>query len=171
MVSGLAHVVLGRALMATRQLQAPDTQMRTAIGLMRGGVTPSRHAYGLLWAARLARARGDLSAARTLIGEAEDLLCAFEDAGTLSGLLRDVSDAIAQGPQRRRDADPGALTQAELAVLRLMRGADSQRAIAQALSVSMNTVKTHRASIYRKLDVSCRHDAVARAVEHGLISP
>lgn len=52
-----------------------------------------------------------------------------------------------------------------------MRGPDSQRAIAQALSVSMNTVKTHRASIYRKLNVSCRQDAVARAIDLGLISP
>ena len=169
MVCGLAHVVLGRTLMATRQLQAADTQMRTAIKLMRGGVTPSRHVYALLWAAKLARARGDLSATRRLIGEAEDLLSAFEDAGTLSGLLRDVRDATSRARQRRHDPDPGALTEAELAVLRLMRGPDSQRAIAQALSVSMNTVKTHRASIYRKLDVSCRQQAVARAVEHGLI--
>jgi LuxR family transcriptional regulator, maltose regulon positive regulatory protein len=171
LVSGLAHVALGRALMATRQLQAADTQMRTAIGLMRGGVTPSRHVYALLWAAKLARARDDLSTARRLTDEAEDLLSAFEDAGTLSGLLRDVRHETARARQRRRDPDPGALTEAELAVLRLLRGPDSQRAIAQALSVSMNTVKTHRASIYRKLDVGCRQDAVARAVEHGLISP
>jgi hypothetical protein len=34
---------------------------------------------------------------------------------------------------RRRAPDAGALTEAELAVLRLLRGLDSQRAIAQAL--------------------------------------
>ena len=43
--------------------------------------------------------------------------------------------------------------------------------IAQTLSISPNTVKSHSTSIYRKLDVSCRRDAVARAAEHGLISP
>jgi DNA-binding NarL/FixJ family response regulator len=32
----------------------------------------------------------------------------------------------------------------------------------------MNTVKTDRASIYRKLDVSCPQDAVARAVDLDL---
>jgi len=42
-------------------------------------VTPSRHVYALLWAAKLARARGEHSAAVRLIDEAEDLLSAFED--------------------------------------------------------------------------------------------
>jgi LuxR family transcriptional regulator, maltose regulon positive regulatory protein len=154
--------------MATRQLQAADTQMHAAIGLMRGGVTPSRHAYGLLWAAKLARARGDLSAATRLIGEAEDLLCAFEDAGTLSGLLRDVRDAIAQTPAttrpRPRRADRGRARHPTTDARPRLPARDRQ-----ALSISINTVKTHRASIYRKLDVSCRQDAVARAVDHGLI--
>jgi hypothetical protein len=129
--------VLVRALMATRQLQAADTQMHAAIGLMRGGVTPSRHAYGLLWAAKLARARGDLSAATRLIGEAEDLLCAFEDAGTLSGLLRDVLRYRADAPATTRPR-PGALTEAELAILRLMRGSDSQRDRPSALDLDQH---------------------------------
>lgn len=155
--------------MANRQLEAADTQMRTALQLLRGGVTPSRHVYALLWATKLTRARGDLSGAMRLIREAEDLLCAFEDAGTLSGLLSDERHAISRARQRRRQPDPAALTEAELAVLRLMQGPDSQRAIAQALSVSLNTVKTHSASIYRKLYVSCRQDAVSRAVKLSLI--
>jgi LuxR family maltose regulon positive regulatory protein len=157
--------------MATGQIEAADTQMHTAMALLRGGVTPSRHVYALLWAAKLTHARGDLSAAIRLTEEAEDLLSAFEDAGTLSDLLSDARHAISRARQRHRAPDASALTGAELAVLRLLRGPDSQRAIAQALSVSMNTVKTHRASIYRKLDVGRRQDAVARAVEHGLISP
>ncbi|MCA1699486.1 MAG: LuxR C-terminal-related transcriptional regulator [Actinobacteria bacterium] len=169
LVSGLAHVALARAQMANHQLEAADTQMNTAMALLRGGVTPSRQVYALLWAAKLARARGDLSAAIGLTDEAEDLLCTFEDAGTLSDLLKDVRRAISRARQRHRAPDARALTEAELAVLRLMRGPDSQRAIARSLSISMNTVKTHRASIYRKLDVSCRQDAVARAVALNLI--
>jgi LuxR family maltose regulon positive regulatory protein len=170
MVSGLAHVALARALMANHQLEAADTQMRTAMVLLRG-VTPSRYVYALGWSAKLTHARGDLSAAIRLTEEAEELLSTFEDAGTLSDLLKDVRHAIFRARQRHRAPDAGALTDAEFAVLRLMRGPDSQRVIARSLSVSMNTVKTHRASIYRKLDVSCRQDAVARAVALGLMSP
>jgi LuxR family transcriptional regulator, maltose regulon positive regulatory protein len=57
----------------------------------------------------------------------------------------------------------------ELAVLRLLSGELSQREIGGALYISLNTVKTHTKSIYRKLGVSQREDAVARARELGLI--
>jgi LuxR family maltose regulon positive regulatory protein len=53
--------------------------------------------------------------------------------------------------------------------VRQLRTPRSQRAIADELSVSINTVKTHTSSIYRKLDVSSRDDAVTRAIERGLI--
>lgn len=42
--------------------------------------------------------------------------------------------------------------------------------IAAELFVSINTVKTHAASIYRKLGVTGRRDAVRRAEELGLFS-
>lgn len=41
--------------------------------------------------------------------------------------------------------------------------------IAGELSVSLNTVKTHLRSIYRKLSVSTRRDAVHRARAAGLL--
>ena len=46
----------------------------------------------------------------------------------------------------------------------------SFREIGERLFVSRNTVKTHAISIYRKLGVSSRADAVARAGELGLIA-
>jgi LuxR family maltose regulon positive regulatory protein len=61
------------------------------------------------------------------------------------------------------------LTEAELGVLRLLPGRLSQREIGSALSVSLNTVKTHARSIYRKLDVDTRDDAVTRARGLGLL--
>ena len=45
----------------------------------------------------------------------------------------------------------------------------NQREIGDALSVSFNTVKTHVKSIYRKLDVDTRPDAVSRARELKLL--
>jgi LuxR family maltose regulon positive regulatory protein len=42
--------------------------------------------------------------------------------------------------------------------------------IAAELHVSVNTIKAHLRSIYRKLDVSRRRDAVDRARALGLLS-
>ena len=43
------------------------------------------------------------------------------------------------------------------------------REIATELYISMNTLKTHLKSIYRKLDATSRGDAVARAKSLGLL--
>ncbi len=61
------------------------------------------------------------------------------------------------------------LSARELAVLRLLATELNQREIGQALFVSFNTVKTHVKSIYRKLDVATRPDAVLRARELKLM--
>ena len=58
--------------------------------------------------------------------------------------------------RRRHEPNSAALTEAELAVLRAPRSPKTQRAIAQELSVSINTVKTHTSAIYRKLAVGSR---------------
>jgi LuxR family maltose regulon positive regulatory protein len=55
------------------------------------------------------------------------------------------------------------LTQQEERVLRLLAGGLSNAEIAQALVVSVNTVKTHVKSIYRKLQVGSRREARAAA--------
>ena len=54
-------------------------------------------------------------------------------------------------------------------MLRLLRGTLSRREIGAELGVSPNTVKTHTQAIYRKLDVSNRHDAVERGRDTGLL--
>ena len=41
--------------------------------------------------------------------------------------------------------------------------------IADALYLSVNTVKSHLRSVYRKLDVAARDAAVERAAELGLL--
>ena len=54
-------------------------------------------------------------------------------------------------------------------MLRLLKSDLNQREIGEALFVSFNTVKTHVKSIYRKLDVATRPDAVLRARELDLL--
>ena len=58
-------------------------------------------------------------------------------------------------------ADP--LTQREHAVLRFLPTSMSTAEIADELCLSVNTVKTHLAAIYRKLPASRRREAVQRA--------
>lgn len=47
------------------------------------------------------------------------------------------------------------LTEAEEEVARRLQGAESYTYIAKALHVSVNTIKTHAKSVYRKLGISC----------------
>jgi LuxR family maltose regulon positive regulatory protein len=56
-----------------------------------------------------------------------------------------------------------------VSVLRLLQGTLSVREIGQELYVSPNTVKTHARAAYRKLGVSTRQDAIARAHEIGVL--
>ena len=168
-VSGLAHAALGRALLTTGEFESARAQLDPAIALLRGGVVPAWSAYALLWAAHVVGGLGDLSGAYQLLEEAETLLASFDDPGILSALLDDVRRRISAARRRRRQPDPTALSEAELAVLRQLRSPKSQRAIAGELSVSINTIKTHTSAIYRKLGVTSRAEAIARAVELGLL--
>jgi LuxR family maltose regulon positive regulatory protein len=61
------------------------------------------------------------------------------------------------------------LSARELELLPLLAGSLSQREIGAALHLSLNTVKTHTRVLFRKLDVSARAEAVARARELGLL--
>ena len=61
------------------------------------------------------------------------------------------------------------LTDREVGVLRLLRGSLSIREIGETLNLSQNTVKTHTSSIYRKLGVSSRHDAIRRGIDMDIL--
>jgi DNA-binding NarL/FixJ family response regulator len=67
--------------------------------------------------------------------------------------------------------EPGAplLTDKEREVLARLAEGHSNRAIAEALSVSPATVKTHLAHIYEKLGASGRRDALVRAIARGIL--
>ena len=61
------------------------------------------------------------------------------------------------------------LSQRELEVLHLIALGRTNQEIARQLIVSPGTVKAHTASIYRKLDVANRTEAVARARQLGIL--
>jgi LuxR family transcriptional regulator, maltose regulon positive regulatory protein len=62
------------------------------------------------------------------------------------------------------------LSPRELEVLRLMALGKTNPQVARQLVVSPGTIKAHAASIYRKLDVANRTEAVARARQLGILA-
>jgi ATP/maltotriose-dependent transcriptional regulator MalT len=61
------------------------------------------------------------------------------------------------------------LTRREIEILGLLAEGLGNRAIATRLAISEHTVKSHITSIFTKLDVSTRAEAVADAARLGLI--
>jgi LuxR family transcriptional regulator, maltose regulon positive regulatory protein len=64
-------------------------------------------------------------------------------------------------------ADP--LTDREMEVLSYLPSRSTNTELAERCFVSVNTIKTHMAHIYRKLDVANRNGAIIRAQEIGLL--
>ncbi len=81
--------------------------------------------------------------------------------------LQTVSKALSQ--RRRRDDAEGALTSGELEILNYLNNGLSNKEIARLTSISPNTVKFRLKSVFKKLDVSKRRDAVMIAREKGLV--
>ncbi|MGE0160125.1 MAG: LuxR C-terminal-related transcriptional regulator [Gemmatimonadales bacterium] len=83
----------------------------------------------------------------------------------------DASPDIARLEARaeRRPAQTFGLTPRELEVLRLVSDGRTNRAIAEALSLSERTVDRHVSNIFAKLDVATRAAATAFAYRHELV--
>ena len=94
--------------------------------------------------------------------EVDQLLADYEEEDGTLGAWCDAT-ALRSDARRRRNPTARELTAAEHRVLRLLAGTLTLREIGGELYVSRNTVRTHVQSIYRKLGVSCRADAVAAA--------
>jgi DNA-binding NarL/FixJ family response regulator len=61
------------------------------------------------------------------------------------------------------------LSEREVEVLNLMAKGVSNKDIADQLSITQSTVKTHITSIFQKLDVTTRTEAVTTALKRGII--
>ena len=77
----------------------------------------------------------------------------------------------ASGPFQRNEArlEELGITPRELEILEAMAAGLSNREIAERLFVSENTVKTHAARVFAKLDAKRRTQAIQLAKEAGLI--
>ena len=62
------------------------------------------------------------------------------------------------------------MTPAEVVILQALTAGGSNRELAQRLNLSEKTVRNHLSSVYSKLGVSGRAEAVLYAVEHGFLT-
>jgi LuxR family maltose regulon positive regulatory protein len=117
--------------------------------------------------ARAHLALADQAGARTLMREVDDVLRRRPGLGTLAGKAQAVWDQLSK---ERGSSVPGAsaLTVAELRVLPLLSTRLSFPEIGAELFLSRNTIKSTANSIYRKLGVSSRSQAVSRSRELGI---
>jgi DNA-binding NarL/FixJ family response regulator len=116
-----------------------------------------------------ARIRAQLNGSVDVVGEFATLAAA--NAADLR------VDAVISAPDRpdERDDEGGALdveplTPREVQVLELLAEGLPNKAIAERLGISDQTVKFHVSSISGKLGAANRTDAVRRAVRRGLIA-
>jgi len=121
-------------------------------------------------AADRARVRAQMNGSMTVVGEYETLAAARAAAV-------DADAVLVAGLARRLDDDDDAafaveetLTPREVQVLELLAEGLPNKAIAERLGISDQTVKFHVSSISGKLGAANRTDAVRRAVRRGLIT-
>ena len=85
-----------------------------------------------------------------------------------SGLIGQVAGRLAQHPAIQPTHSAGHLSPTELEILALIGHAESITAIAAKRGISSKTVRNHLASIYRKLDLHGRTEAMLWAARMGI---
>jgi LuxR family transcriptional regulator, maltose regulon positive regulatory protein len=124
-------------------------------------------ALTLLQLARVHIASGDSSGASTILRDLNELLSQRPDLGIVGEQAKRLGGQVRTLPATAAGAT--ALTPAELRLLPLLPTHLSLPEIGERLFLSRHTIKTQAISIYHKLDVSSRGEAVARAREIGLL--
>ncbi len=130
---------------------------------------------GILWSSyslsRAALSQGKLDRAREFARGAAALAHQVHSPSWIEktdGFLQQLQPELAQVSEADKRPHNELLSGRELEVLRLLKSELSGPEIAQALVVSLNTVRFHTKNIYMKLGVNNRLEAIRRAKELGL---
>jgi len=110
----------------------------------------------------------DHATARHLLREIDDILLHRPALGALADEVSDFRGVLSMGEQPGPTGGPP-LTPAELRLLPYLQTHLSIREIGDRLFISRNTVSSEVGSIYRKLGVSTRSEAVERSMAMGLL--
>jgi DNA-binding CsgD family transcriptional regulator len=142
----------GRAELAARQGDhaASEDHFRQALALHEGAELPLERVSTLLSYGNRLRDRGQPARARKVLAEALDVA---EDIGAPALARYARTEMAPTGARRRRRSTDGRLTPQELRIARLARAGSSRRDIAERLTLSEATVRTHLEHIYTKLNI------------------
>lgn len=138
------------------------------ISLSRDWVEPGYYGWGLFVMSQL---MSDSNRRRQLLTEAKQCIAASNGQQRLLHRIEAAERRLARPTARTTSTGMilGTLTSRELDVLRLMRGDLSVREIGAELYISHNTAKGYAKTIYQKLGVNSRRDAVDTALAVDLI--
>jgi LuxR family maltose regulon positive regulatory protein len=110
----------------------------------------------------------DRDAAMRALAEVREIVAVKPKLGVLNREVDAFAEEVEAMPAPASSRSSG-LTAAELRLLPLLSTHLSFREIGERLYVSRNTIKTQAISVYRKLGVSSRSEAIDRAAELGLV--
>ena len=110
----------------------------------------------------------DRATAGHLLREIDDILLRRPSLGTLVNEVTAIREVLTSSTQTTVPGGPP-LSPAELRLLPYLQTHLTFKQIGERLFVSRNTVSSQVGSIYRKLGVSSRSDAVQRAMTLGLL--
>jgi two-component system response regulator DegU len=104
--------------------------------------------------------------------ELVNALKAFANQGVMipQPVMSKLLDGLRQMGGANAEASLVALTKTEIKVLALLGKGNSNKEIAATLECSVKTVKNHLNSVFQKLSVSNRTEAVVKGIDMGLIS-
>ena len=111
---------------------------------------------------------GDVAGARAVLRQARDILRQRPDLGVLPEQVQELRAKVAAVDGAT--VGVSSLTAAELRLLPLLPTHLTYIEIAERLYLSRHTVKSHATSIYRKLGVSSRAQAIQHLQQTGLIA-
>ncbi len=161
------HLALGGVSGADADLHREAEHLELAVRLSAPSRPSPWHAHALLRLASARHSLGEVDGARTALESARADLEKLPDPGMLGMLAERVAAALS-APPRHEGFYGEPLSEAELRVLTLLTAGRSVSEVARELYLAPTTVKTHRRTIYRKLGVASRQEAIARAAELDL---
>lgn len=156
----MSYLALGGALIDLGDPREASAALQLGIDLSEAWNAAPQAAYGRLLLARLHAVAGDVSRARRLLGDAVPIVESARVPGTLERTMRTARAELRGSGPRNPMGAPVQLTEREHDILRLLGSRLSQRAIGTSLGITRNTVKSYTQSLYRKLGVSSRKEAV-----------
>jgi LuxR family maltose regulon positive regulatory protein len=164
--SGLAEIYL-----ELNDLEKARQTAETGLDLSAQWGNPESQIGCYLALAHVYYREGDAAEARTALDEARRLADSHSLTPGFDRRIAAYEELILRGRPERETLgsliEP--LTERELEVLNLMAKGRSNPEIAEELIIALGTVKAHSSSIYRKLDVRRRTEAVIKAGELGFL--